>query len=145
MTPDLDVEDLNRIAAEMLEDCDAAVADQAYDAAQAFEGERTDLWDPPEVCVSSANLRHVLTAYQEAVGRVGELEAAQTLAAGWAKLPLGGDSPVTRLATIHSILFCSLLPPVGGGDEDNSSSGGREAEDGTLPVSPAAHSSAGEG
>lgn len=47
----------------LLAECDALDAGQEYDADQAFDGERTDLWEAPEVAVGTDVLRVLLAAY----------------------------------------------------------------------------------
>lgn len=47
----------------LLAECDALDAGQEYDADQAFDGERTDLWDAPEVAVGTDVLRVLLQGY----------------------------------------------------------------------------------
>jgi hypothetical protein len=59
---------------EWLRVCDDADADQAFDASQMGDAERTDLWDSPEVSIPSGVLRDLLSSLKAARARVEELE-----------------------------------------------------------------------
>lgn len=62
-SPPLDytAEDILQLRTDFLEQCDDADADRAQEWNDAIDsGERPDLWDPPEICVSVPNMRIVL-------------------------------------------------------------------------------------
>lgn len=47
----------------LLAECDALDEGREHDAEQAFDGDRPDLWEPPEVGVSTVILREILRVY----------------------------------------------------------------------------------